>query len=58
MSQSTLLVRAGDPGTSRASEWGICTRLEELAATSLVKEDNEKVVSTFTNSTKRWTVSI
>ncbi|GAA1114096.1 hypothetical protein [Nocardiopsis metallicus] len=53
MSQSTLLVRAGDPGTSRASEWGICTRLEELAATSLVKEDNEKVVSIFTNSTKR-----
>lgn len=51
-------MRAGDPGASRASEWGICARLEELAATSLVKEDNEKVVSTFTNSTKRWTVAI
>lgn len=43
MSQSTLTVRADASDRPRASEPGI-----------RVKEDNERVVSTFGNSAKRW----
>lgn len=42
-----------DPDTPRACDSGIRTRLRELAAAGLVKEDEERGVSTFGDSAKR-----
>lgn len=43
-----------EPWTQKASASGIRTRLKELANAGLVAEDEEKGISTFGNSAKRW----